>query len=713
MPVPTTPNEALLAADQWSRYLYGRDRGHRIFLNNAKKCEDMYLGAGLQWSKDDKETCEEVQGRKCVEVNTIFVTVNRVVGEQIHTRADVSFAPKKGMASQDVANDLTKLTRQIFDDNSYQWLETEIWTDGLIQQRGYIDIRMDFDDNLQGDVRYSLEDPMEVIPDPDANTYHPKGWHDVIVTRWLSLDEILGRYGAEAAKKVESYPMPERDFGEEDDEPSRSRFGTEQVGSWVEDSARDDRGIKRYRVIDRQWRKQSRRKFFLNEYGDLRPVPDNMSKEQIADKVASGEWVITEKTTSRVRWTVSTVNAVIFDEWSPYNHFTIVPFFPYFRRGRTRGIVDNAISPQETFNKALSSILHTSNSTANSGWLVEEDSLTNMQTDDLADVGMKTGLVIEYKRSSNKPEKIKPNELPPATAAIASMSEGYIKKVTGISDTEDEASSPEESGVAYEGKNFQSKIHLAGPLDNLAKTRHMIVEITRDLIQQYYTEERVIMITEEGDMGERQHVPLVINKRDSAGRIINDLSLGEYAATITSVPHSASFQNTQFRQLMEMKKYNVSVPDTAIVEVSSIAKKRELIEMMSKSDPEMDALTKERFRKEIEEIAAGIILKQAQAEKAKTDAVVGNVTAGYSAVQAAQVLAQVPGLVPVADEILLSSGFKDQNSAPIFVQPSTPELGQLPQSTSPQFPAHPATPVLGMDRGIETQRADGAIGGIQ
>lgn len=701
-----------IALEQWARYVYCRDRGHKGFIVQAKRCEDMYLGGGKQWTAADRKQCEEVQGRKCVEINTIFTTINTVQGEQIQTRADISFQPRAGDATQETSDVLAKLVRQICDDSKYEWLESELFGDGIIQQRGYFDIRMDFSDNLKGDVRISVEDPLEVLPDPDAQSYDPKKWKDVIVTKWLSLDEIEQIYGKEAANTVSDHPMPENDFGDDGDTAEhRNRFGDMDITGAVYDSTLSDSTTKRYRVIDRQHRRMERSQHYLNQNGDLRLIPFGTTKEVIAARVESGEWVTTYKVIPRIRWTVTTVNALLHDEWSPYDHFTIVPFFPYFRRGKTRGLIDNAISPAETQNKAFSNILHAINSTANSGWVVEEDSLSNMDTDKLADIGMKTGLVVEYSRGTTKPEKIKPNDLPPGHAAVVTMAGNYIQTVTGVTNSDQDIRSPEESGVAYESKKFQSKMHLAVPLDNLARTRNMAACIILNLVQQYYTEERIIMITKPDDMGETSREPMKINERTAAGEILNNITIGEYGVIVTSIPHAASFQSTQFRELMEMKKIGVGIPDTALVQVSSVAKKQELIAQMSNQDPEAAAAAKALAAAELKEKEASGALKLAQAKKAGAAAVVDGVAAAYSAVQAAQVMSATAGLVPVADELLKSAGFQDQNPGPIFSQPTAaPSLGAMPaaaQSTSPMFPAAPLSPELGLNTGIETARADG------
>ena len=707
---PLVKSDMTLATEQWQRYVYCRDRGHREYITQAKRCEEMYLGGGSQWDRNDREQCEGVQGRKCVEVNEIFTTINTVMGEQIQTRAAISFKPRTGESSQEVADTLTKLAMQIADDNKYQWLESEVWSDGIIQQRGYLDIRMDFSDNLTGDIRISVIDPLEVLPDPDAQSYDPAKWKDVTVTKWMSVDEIEQVYGTEAARLVENNPVPENDFGMDgSSEESRNRFGSTALPGAIHDSTLMDKSTKRFRVIDRQHRRMERQQFYLNENNDLRPVPFGTTKEQIKAKVDSGEWVLTYKVVPRVRWTVTTMNAVLHDEWSPYSHLTVIPFFPYFRRGKTRGLVDNAISPQEMMNKAMSNILHAINTTANSGWMVEQDSLSNMDTDDLSDIGMKTGLVVEYARGRQKPEKIQPNSMPSGHTSVVQMAEQHIKAVTGVSNADDDIRSPEESGVAYESKKFQAKMHLSVPLDNLSRTRHMLALAMLSLIQQYYTEERIVMITKPDDMGENQHEPIAINKRTPAGEIINDLTMGEYDVIVSSLPHAASFQSTQFRELLELKKIGVNIPDTALVQVSSVEKKQELISQMSNTDPEAQQMQKDMAQAELKDKQAASALKLAQAEKAKSAAVLDNVESGYSAVQSAQVMASVAGLVPVADELLKSAGFEDKNTGPIFSQPQTPVLGapQLPANTHPMFPAKPESPAVGMESGIETPRLDG------
>ena len=57
-------------------------------------------------------------------------------------------------------------------------------------------------------------------------------------------------------------------------------------------------------------------------------------------------------------------NVVLHDDWSPYKHFTVVPYFPVFVHGHTLGMVENLLDPQEILNKVSSQELHIVNTTA-------------------------------------------------------------------------------------------------------------------------------------------------------------------------------------------------------------------------------------------------------------------------------------------------------------------------------------------------------------
>jgi len=92
-------------------------------------------------------------------------------------------------------------------------------------------------------------------------------------------------------------------------------------------------------------------------------------------------------------------------------------------------------------------------------------------------------------------------------------------------------------------------------------------------------------------------------------------------------------------------------------------------------------------------------------QKMDVDGVLQGITALYTALQAGQVVATVPGVAPVADEIAKSAGFKDMLGA----DPNIPQLN-VPPATPATMAATPGAELMqtdGATQGIQTVSADG------
>ena len=704
---PTTHRAGrAIAAENWDRYRYALLRGHRLDTERARLCEDMDLGGGRQWSPDDLAVLKE-QRRPAYEFNEILPSVNSALGHQIHNRLDISFRPRGGNADQKLADVHAKVIMQVADHEHLHWKESEVFADGLIQQRGYYDVRIEFADNMQGNIKIGVRDPMDVIPDPDGKTYEPEGWADVITTAWLTLDEIEYQYGKAKRAECERMHESDSDWGDGDDSGvPRNKFGDPVNTGATFDSTYTDALVKRVRVIDRQkWVRQMSRCLFYPRTGDLK-LAENLPQVLIDNQVQQGA-IVTKAMKRRVRWCVSTMDIDLHDDWSPYNRFTIIPYFAYFRRGQTIGMVDNAIGPQMGLNKALSQFVHIVNTAANSGWTVEENSLTNMDTKELEAKGAMTGLVLEHRKGSTPPNKIQPNPVPQGVDRLIELMTESIKTVT-VPEAMRGGQGPEVSGIAIQSKQFASQQQLAVPMDNLARTRQMLAETLIELEQQFYTDERTLRITEQDPTtGQDVDSTLVVNQDDGSGGYLNDLTVGEYDVVITEQPMQITFENSQFQQALELKKVGVNIPDTVMVQHSTLSRKQEIIEQMQ-SSAQPDPVD-----------SAKVELLKAQTEQTQADTVNKAVEGIFSATQAANQIAAVPAIAPLADQLLLSAGFQDKDAAPIVNGPPPgADPAALPANTHPLTPANPgvstapsvappnltqvSNPDVGMRAGIET-----------
>ena len=619
--------EGRISKNNWERYKRARDNGHIDYVEMAKRCDAFYRGD--QWDQADIAALDE-EGRPALTINTILPTVNTVIGEQSTRRMDISFKPRRN-TNEETAVVLNKLFKQIGDNNKLDWTESQVFTDGLIQDRGYFDVRMDFSDHLEGEVRIKAEDPLDILIDPDAKEWDPKTWDEVFKTRWMTTDEIEELYGQKKADKLRVIAENGSSYGMDSIEYEEQRYGDtnanlEYSGSTSPNIPEEVGAVRAIRVIERQHRKLMNCQFFVDDFtGDMREVPYGWSKQK-RNKFASDYGLsVIEKLVKKVKWTVTADKVVLHDDWSPYSDFTIVPYFPYWRRGKPFGMVRNLLSPQEQLNKISSQELHIVNTTANSGWMVESGSLVGMTADDLEEHGAETGLVLEYNRGSALPAKIPSNTIPTGLDRIAMKASFNIKEISGIGDSMLGTDKPEVSGVAIRAKQERGALMIQVPLDNLTKTRQYLAENVLGLIQNFYTEERVIQVTNEEDpMKPRE--PMMVNQMPPEGIVVNDLTIGEYDVIVSTAPARDNFDDIQFAQALELKQMGVPIPDDVIIEYSNLQRKNELarrIRVMTGQEPpteEEAAIMQFQAEAQIRQIQLTIAQLEAEVMRTQSEA---------------------------------------------------------------------------------------------
>ena len=195
----TTSDPTSVAQKNQARYIRGRDNGHADYVKDAARFDGIYTGEG-HWDPSDKAKLDK-EGRPALTFNMVLAVINTALGAHIKRDVQITFKPRR-RASAQVASVLNKLTMQILHANRFKYLEMSVAADGLIQDRGFYDIRMDFTDHMQGEVKLTSVDPTTVVLDIDAKEYDPSTWNEVATTRWMSLDEIAGKYGKGKADQI-------------------------------------------------------------------------------------------------------------------------------------------------------------------------------------------------------------------------------------------------------------------------------------------------------------------------------------------------------------------------------------------------------------------------------------------------------------------------------------------------------------------------------
>lgn len=573
----TVPSgEFNVARENFNRYVSYRDRGHKQYISRATMCDEFFRG--LQWDPTVKAEVED-EGRPALTLNLILPTISAIHAESMKRRVDVRFKPTR-LQGEDASLTLNKLFQLEYARNNYHWVESSVVLDGLVESRGYFDCRMSFDENINGELAITSLDPKEVIPDPDAKDYDPRTWKDVIVTRWLSIEDIEGTYGEKKAKQLEylvasgsHHMMDSLDF----EDPAQNTFGGEYNGldftREVFDT--DGRTIRAARIIERQHRKLRRMSYFIDtNTGDTKAVPEGWSTKKATAFAEQYGLGMIDRVQQRIRWTVTCDHVVLHDDWSPYDEFTVVPYFPVFRRGKPVGFVEHLLGPQEQLNKTESQQLHIVNSTANGGWLVEENSLSNMETDELEEKGSQTGLVVEYRKGYTPPQKIQANQIPTGLDRLSSRSVSYMQMISGVNGAIMGTDDAAVSGVTLEKRAGGAERLMDVPMDTLEQSRRILARVALGMIQRFYTDERVYYITDEEDPASTPE-EFTINQMQR-GTIVNNITLNKYEITIATVPSRDTMDDHTFAELLNLRKVGVMVPDDEIVMVSSHPRRRQL-----------------------------------------------------------------------------------------------------------------------------------------
>lgn len=600
------------AQEQWDRYIFCRDNGHREFIEKADKCNAYF--AGLQWAAEDLAKLKAAR-RPALTINKILSTLSTVFGQQIQNRSELSFLPKRG-GTGETADALNKVWQHIGYNNQLQWVRSDVFADGSISSRGFYEVRLDFNDSLEGEVYVGKINPKNVVVDPDAEDYDPETWNDVFITRWLTADDIAVLWDEGAAKELRERGDSAYLYGYDSIDRQRDRFsGPYQLKNHYVDP--NDNTRRTIRVLERQYRRLTRSKFFIDPTtGDTRRIPDAWDRNRIALVRDKYDLAVMQKYEKRLHWCVTADDIALHDDWSPYKHMTVVPYFPFFRHGRTIGLVENLLGPQELLNKTTSQELHVINTTANSGWKIKTGSLSNMSPEELEERGAETGLVLELDDIANA-EKLQPNQIPTGLDRLSYKAEEQIKAISNVSDSMQGFDREDVAAKAINAKQRASSVNFTSMFDQLERSDYFLARAVVDLVQEFYTEKRLLNIISDPLLGETEEI--VVNGYDeAAGRIVNDLTLGEYEIIITTVPFRASLEDSQFEQAVAMRELGIPIPDSVLIENSRLRRKREIIKNLQDAATSPEAQREKQLQNAA--VEADIGLKQAQTRKTLADA---------------------------------------------------------------------------------------------
>lgn len=578
---------------------------HNIWAKKAKKCIEFL--EGKQWSDAAIAEMREAK-RTALTLNTIAPLWRLVMGYQSSNRLDFNFLPTSdSLSSEDVATVLNNIAKSESNRIDLKFTDSEVFGDGLATGRGWWETYLCFDDNDLGEIKVCAADPFSVYVDPDCNTYDIEHSAAYIQTSdWTDIDQIQAYYGDEAAYAVENLVSPNHTsnllsfLGESDISPVRY-FGQyaddKAMGSWADVYNTDfvDRQAKRLRLLDTQYKITSIMPCFVDlETGDKKPIPEDWLKPENQHKIQAcldhatllnNPIKIINRPVKRIRRTVTCADILLYDKWSIYPTYTKIGFFPYFRRGSTRGMIEDLIDPQMEKNKKRSVLVDILNRNANSGWIYEEGSLDPEQEQNLRRYGSSPGVHVKYKKGiegTNRPQRLEPGDYPQGLDRLEDKFSADLNQISGINESALGQLDTVQSGRAIEARQRQAVLSIQLYQDNFTRSKKLCGRKHLEIYQNHYTEQRIYRVLGE----DSKLVTYEINKKITTGtnsiQRLNDITVGKYSVEVDETPISATFKQGQFEETMllleKLGPIGLSLMQTSpqlIIDQSSLPNKEE------------------------------------------------------------------------------------------------------------------------------------------
>jgi len=657
------------------------------------------------------------RGQAAVVYNETKSTIDWLIGTERRTRTDFTIhAREESDQAEEDAQIKTKLLKYIHDVNRTDFERSNVADDVFKAGLGWLEVGISED------------------PDDEPIYMRSESWRNILYDslgerRDLSDSRYLFRFRMVDLDMAISY-FPDK---EAQLRAACVSSDSDSYLQWWNGTAMADVGLPtpmpgKFTMYDSDaWTSNLRERVMLIEAWYVEPTTESTGMGPAA----------VDRIRRKMRVTIMTEIDIIIDQPSPYRHnrFPFIPFWCYRRKrdGAPYGAARAIRGPQDALNKRMSKIQHI---LSQSQLIAERDAFDDeIMTADEAreEYSAPDGLVLLARGGLGKIRAERQNDVAESHVRLIEADTAIIRNAAGVTNENLGRDTNAASGIAVQKKQDQGSVVTAEIFDNLLLARQIEGEITLSLIEQYYNQPKVFAIT--GERAKREYV--TINQPDPvSGQVLNDItarscqfSIGERNWKQTLQQAAAESMIGLLQQLAPTSPEVVTSLLDVAVELFDLPNKTLILQRIravtgmtdpnETPTPEEDQKRQENDQKRAEAERLENDKKQADIDllRARTDDVIAaavkkGVESAYAAMQAGQVIATMPAVAPIADEVMKGAGYQDPN--PVGVDPNfpVPPVAMQPQVDFPTntSPMLPETAGNGEMAGIETQRPDGVIG---
>lgn len=580
---------------QW--YYYERDRQA---INRLEMALDHDFYDGDQWSEDDKAVLEERKQAPLV-FNEVAPMTDWLVGTERRARVDWKILPRTE-DDVEMADVKTKLLKYVSDVNSCAFQRSRAFADAVKVGLGWVDDGVR-DDPTQEILYSRYEDWRNVLMDSAGLDLAGNDARYIYRWRWVDEDIALAMFPDRAHRirqSAEDWSLG-KDVEDNELEGWQSPLendGVSRRGGTMSPYAQGMSGIgaerRRVKLIECQWREPVATKFVQGGSfnGAMFDPRDKVMEQAIAEQSRSGRVTIIDRIVMRVHVAIMTEAYMLSMGTSIYRHnqFSLTPIVCY-RRGRDRqwyGAIRRVRDLQQDLNKRASRALWFLN-----GNQIEAEEGAFPDLEEAREEAQRPdGIIV---RKPGRQAQIR-RDADAATGHMQFMAldQQSIQRSGGVTDENLGRQTNAVSGEAIKARQLQGSVVTTEPFDNLRFAVHEQGRKQLSLVEQFYSEEKVIRLTG-AQVGQIEWVKLNVPEvqADGSVRYINDVTASMADFVVAEADYAGSARQAMFESLMQIAQR--LPPEVALrllrmaFEFSDLPNKQEIADeirrMTGESDP--------------------------------------------------------------------------------------------------------------------------------
>jgi len=488
--------------------------------NRSDALDDLRFVSGDQWPVEIQNS-RNLEARPCLTINKLDAYCRQIANQQRQQRPRIKVHPCNSYADKETAEVVEGICRHIETNSDADSAYDKAFESAVRMGWGYWRVVTDYTapDSFDQEIYINpIENPFSVYFDPNSVALDGSDQERCLITTVMSKDKFSDLY-------------PDADAGGN----FSGRGNGDSNPEWV---TKEDIRIAEYFYIERTPAKL----YLLNDKSRL--FKDQLpSKEFMA---THGLEVVGERDSYKkvVKWCKLTAMEILEERDWPGKFIPVVPVYGgrivIDSKSIKYGLVRYAKDPQKMYNFWQTSMTEAIALAPKAKWLLAEGQDEGHENE-WAAANIKATPVLRYKqtdiegRTAPVPTRLQPEPPPLGIMGAAEAVSNDLQQVVGIFDPA-QLPTGNISGKALNGQQQQTDMTNYHYYDNLTKSIAQTGRIILDLIPKIYDSERVMRII--GVDGKPDLI--TINEASQVGRVLNDVTVGEYDVSMDTGPGYAS-----------------------------------------------------------------------------------------------------------------------------------------------------------------------------